>query len=168
MAFNVLDIFLGNFSRQFSDYHEGVACQAFAVGAAIGMILILKRESAIALNAIRKVRVAASHQDEIAIQGAVSFDRASAVNSRVEAVVCAQKLQRGAFCEQFGRGTRNEELLRGQFINDFSGVQRIELNAKTGMSKFRPLHDFLNALAQDRISLRKPCRRKESQESNRE
>ena len=66
----------------------------------------------------------------------------------MKAVIRAELGEKCAFGEKFRRGGRDEHFLRVQGVNYFSGVQRVKLNAKICVPKFRALGDALDALGQ--------------------
>src|SRR6266404_2837603 len=110
------------------------------------MILIDKGESAVGLDAVRKIGIADGDEDEIAFQFALRIDRADAIDTGTEAVVGAQFGKQRAFGEDFRSGGGDEEFVSVKSIDDFASVERIELDAEIGVSEFGARDDFLYAL----------------------
>ena len=104
-AFDFVNAFGGDGFGEFFDDGEGIACDG---GTAVRVIFIDEGESAVGLDAIGKIGVAAGDEDEIALQSSFFVDGASAINDGVEAVVGAKLCEDSAFGESFGRGGGNK------------------------------------------------------------
>ena len=110
------------------------------------MILIDKGESAVGLDAVRKIGIAAGDEDEIAFQFAFRIYWAGAIDAGMKAVVRAQFGEERAFGENFRSGGGDEEFVGVESVDDFAGVERTELDAEIGVSELGACHDFLYAL----------------------
>ena len=109
------------------------------------MIFVHEGERPVGLNAIRKIGIAAGHQDEVAFQRAVLVDRTGAIHASVEAVVGAEFGEDGAFGKELGGGGGNEKLLGVQGVNSLASFKIVKFNAEIRTCKFRPRHHFLDA-----------------------
>jgi hypothetical protein len=98
-------------SRKLAHHLKRIARQAFAIRAAVGMVVVFKGQRAIWLNAIRKIQVPGCNEHQIAFKRAVLLNRSSAVDLGMKTIVCAQQFERRASGEQLRRGTWNEQLL---------------------------------------------------------
>src|SRR5260370_8168490 len=98
----------------------------------------------------------------MALEGGVFVDWAGAVDAGMEAVVRAKRREKSAFGKNFRGRSRNEQLVGIERVDDFAGVQRIELNAKIRVSKFGPADYLLDALRESRLGL---CVRRRGLES---
>ena len=118
------------------------------------MIFVHKSESAIGLNAIRKIRVAAGDKHEVAFEAALGVHRPGAIDARVEAIVGTERGEKGAFGESFrGRGgDKHFAFVEG--VDRFAGVEGAKLDTEIGARKFRAGHDFLDA-CRERIGRRR-------------
>ena len=123
-------------------------------GAAIRVVFINEGEGAIGLNAVGKIWVATGDEDEVAFERAVLVDRSGAEDVRVEAEVRAQFREQGTFGEDFGGGRGNEQLIGVERVEDLAAVERVELDAEIGVSKFGAGDDSLDALRQGIFGLR--------------
>ena len=95
-------------------------------------------------------------------------DWAGAVDTRMEAVVRAKRREESAFGKNFRGRSRNEQLVGIERVDDFAGVQRIELNAEIRVSKFGPADYLLDALRERGLSLRARRRRLKSENKRKE
>src|SRR6267142_1521080 len=120
----------------------------------IRVVVVDKSESAVGLDAIGKIGIAAGDEDEVALECAVLVDWSGAVDAGMETVISAELREESAFRERFrGRGG-DEQFVSVQRINDFAGVERVELDAEIGMSKFGAARDFLYPLSKNGFRLR--------------
>src|SRR5579883_1386797 len=65
--------------------------------ASVTMILILKGQRPIGLNALRKVRIAARHQHQIAMKRAISIDGPGSIDPRVKTIIRTEQFERCSF-----------------------------------------------------------------------
>jgi uncharacterized protein YcgL (UPF0745 family) len=72
----------------------------------------------------------------------------------MEAVIGPKLRKESTLCENFRSRSRDEQFVRIERVDDFTGVERVELDAEIGVSKFGSLDDFLNALSKGRFRLR--------------
>src|SRR5262249_12593573 len=140
---NFVNAFRGDVLGELLDDNERVARKS---GAAVGMVFVDEGEGAVGLDAIRKVGIAASDENQIALEGAMLVDRAGVVDTRVEAIIGAELCKEGAFGECFSRGGRHEELISIERVENFAGVEGIKLDAEIRVREFRAAHDFLDTL----------------------
>ena len=112
------------------------------------MVLILKGQRAIRVDATREVRIATGNQDQITVERAVRANHASAIHARVETKVSAQQSQRSSFSEQFRRRSGRKKLISVNAVDRLPRVEGIKLDAKDRMAKLRAIHDALNSLRQ--------------------
>jgi hypothetical protein len=61
--------------------------------------------------------------------------------------------EESAFGEDFRGGSRHEQFIRVERINDFAGVERVELNSEICVREFWTVDDFLDALIQRSLGL---------------
>jgi len=120
----------------------------------IRVVVVDKSESAVGLDAIGKIGIAAGDEDDVALECAVLVDGSGAVDAGMETVISAELREESAFSERFrGRGG-DEQFVSVQRINDFAGVERVELDAEIGVSKFGAARDFLYPLSKNGFRLR--------------
>jgi len=61
------------------------------------VVLVHPGQGAIGLQAVGEIGIPASHQDQITVERAFAVDLGGPVERRVETVIRAQQIQRGAF-----------------------------------------------------------------------
>src|SRR2546426_8450865 len=101
------------------------------------MILIDKGESAVGLDAVRKIGIAAGDEDEIAFQFAFRIYWAGAIDAGMKAVVRAQFGEERAFGENFRSGGGDGKVFGGWSVGGFSGVERIKPESRICLSQLR-------------------------------
>jgi len=134
-------------------------------GSLIRVVFIDEGESAVGLDAIRKIGIATGDEDEVTFECAVLVDSAYAVDARMEAVIGAELGEEGAFGEDFRGGSGHEHLGGVEGVYDFSGIERVELDAEIRVSKFGATDDLLDALRQTGFRL---CAERRGQEAEKE
>ena len=90
-------------------------------------------------------------------------DWTGAVDARMEAVVGAKLREECAFRKNFRGGSRHEQFVGIEGIDDFARVERIELDAEIRMRKFRAAYHLLDTLRKRRLGLCARRRRLESE-----
>src|SRR5205807_4326656 len=98
-SFNFVNALGGDVFSELLDDQERIAGKG---GALVGVIFIDKGESAVGLDAIRKIGIATGDEDEVALECAVFVDRTGAVDARVEPVIGTELREQRAFGEDFG------------------------------------------------------------------
>ena len=116
--------------------------------ATVRVIFIDESECAVRLDAIGEIRVAASDQNQVALERAVLVDRPSVIDARMEEVVCAKLREDRALGERLRRGSGHKKLVSVQRIDDFPGVEGMKLDAEVGVRKLGSADDLLDALRQ--------------------
>jgi len=118
------------------------------------VILIDEGESAIGLDAIGKIGIATCDKDEVTLECAVLVDWAGTVDAGVEAVIGAELGKEGTLGEDFRGRSGHEQFVSIEGVDDIAGVERVELDAEIGVSKFGAADNFLDALGKRSIRLR--------------
>src|SRR5439155_3455374 len=105
------------------------------------------------LDAVRKIGIAAGNQNQVAFQRAVFVDGTGAVDARMKSIARPQFCEHRALGQRFCGGSGHEKLGGVKCVDDFPGVEGIELDAKVSVSKFWPADDFLDALRERNFRL---------------
>ena len=102
------------------DDHEGIARQRWP---SVRMIFVHKSQRAVRLDTIRKIRIAARNQNQVALESAVFVDRACSVNAGMKAIVRTKFRKDRTLRQRLRGGSRHEKFGAVQRVNDFARVQ---------------------------------------------
>lgn len=157
----MLDAGFGNLPGEFANDGQRVAGNRLCRGLAIvRMIDVLESECAIRLNAIRQIRVARRHQDQVAVQGAAGIDLTCAEDARVEPVIGTEQREKRCLRSTASWRSPARRTAAGNSEDGRVVTKRPELHAEPGMHEFRPAHDGRNALLEaGRLAVRRQLER---------
>ena len=136
-----------------ADHQERITRHGLRVGACIvRVVLVLEGERAILLDASRQIRIAARHQNQIAIERPVAADRPRSIDAGVKTIVRTEETERAPHSEQLGGGAGDEELVTIERVDLLPRIERVEFHPPVGVPELGPVDDALHPLRERRIA----------------